>query len=131
MREDTEYTRMIQQLEEHGDYRVLRRVKLDLSPVDLSTENTSVAAVVDVETTGLDRAKDTIIELSIRRFRFDAAGRITKIDRAYSWLEAPKLPLSPDIIRLTGLTDEQLAGQTIDEEHGAKSKKHDSISAKR
>ncbi len=41
-------------------------------------------------------------------------GRITKLDRPYSWLEDPGQPLEPEIVLLTGLTDEQLAGCVID-----------------
>lgn len=119
MREDAEYAQIIQRLEEHGEYRVLRRVQVQPTLTAVPVENTSVAAIVDVETTGLLRAEDSIIELSVRRVRFDREGKITKVDHAYSWLEAPPLPLSPDIIRLTGLTDEQLAGRTIDEEHAS------------
>jgi DNA polymerase III subunit epsilon len=113
---DEDSARMIQRLEEAGDHRVLRRVQLQTVPATAVREDTTIAAVVDVETTGLDHPKDTIIELCIRRFRFDAAGGLTKLDRAYSWFEASMQPLSPEIIRLTGLTDEQIAGQSIDEE---------------
>lgn len=108
---------MIEALERGGAYRVLKRVCVkegEVGTVD-GTEPTSVGAALDVETTGLAVEADRIIELSIRRFRYDRAGRITKLDRAYSWLEDPGQPLEPEIKRLTGLTDEQLSGCAIDE----------------
>lgn len=36
-------------------------------------------------------------------------------DRPFSWLEDPERPLDSEIARITGLSDEQLAGQAIDE----------------
>lgn len=109
--------RVVEALESGGAYRVLRRVVVEEGEVAGSDEtlSTSVGAALDVETTGLAVETDRIIELSIRRFRFDPMGRITKLDRCYSWLEDPGQPLEPEIRRLTGLTDEQLAGCVIDE----------------
>jgi DNA polymerase-3 subunit epsilon len=76
---------------------------------------TWVAAVLDVETTGRDTQLDEVIELAVRRVRFDAEGIITKVDSARSWLEQPSSSLRPDVIEITGLTDEILAGCRIDE----------------
>src|SRR4051812_13964043 len=108
---------MIEALENGGAYRVLRRVEIEEGEVAGADEtvSTSVGAALDVETTGLELEADQIIELSIRRFRFDCLGRITKLDRPYSWLEDPGRALEPEIKRLTGLTDDQLAGCAIDE----------------
>jgi DNA polymerase-3 subunit epsilon len=108
---------LIEALESDGAFRVLRRVAVEYGDVEGSEETlpTSVGAALDVETTGLAVEADRIIELSIRRFRFDARGRIIKLDQAYSWLEDPGQPLEPEIKRLTGLNDEQLAGCAIDE----------------
>lgn len=72
--------------------------------------------VLDVETSGLDHRKGRIIELAMRRFRYNRAGEITHIDRGYEWREDPGEPLPDEIIRLTGLTDEDLAGREIDED---------------
>jgi DNA polymerase-3 subunit epsilon len=109
--------RMVEAFESGGAYRVLKRVAVEegvVAEADATTP-TSVAAAVDVETTGLAIETDRIIELSIQRSRFDAEGRITKLDQPYSWLEDPGRPLEPEIVRLTGLTDGQLAGCAIDE----------------
>lgn len=108
---------LIGALEGDGAFRVLRRVAVEEGDVAGTDETlpTSVGAALDVETTGLAVEADRIIELSIRRFRFDTIGRITKLDRPYSWLEDPGRSLEPEIVRLTGLTDQQLAGSAIDE----------------
>jgi len=102
-------------------FRVLRRVDLPEGVIESSDElaTSSVAAVLDVETTGLDHDADSIIELAIRRIRFDQSGRVLKIDRSYSWLEDPGRNVGPEITRITGLTDEELAGQVLDEGRAA------------
>jgi DNA polymerase-3 subunit epsilon len=109
---------MFLRLQRAADYRVLKRVEiaqgeLDLGGTALATE---VAAVLDVETTGLDQDVDRVVELAVRRIRFDCAGRVAKVDRSYSWLEDPGRPLQPEISRLPGLSDDDLRDRVIDEE---------------
>ncbi len=99
------------------DYRVLRRIKpVERFHVPTSREGLRIGAVLDVETTGLDRDGDRIIELAIQRFRFDEVGRIVEVGTPRVWREDPGRPLEPEITALTGLTDADLAGQAIDDE---------------
>jgi DNA polymerase-3 subunit epsilon len=107
---------MVATIEATGDFRVLRRLTLDDVPTsNTEGEETSIAAVVDVETTGTDPERHKIIELALRRFRFDANGVIVKVDRPHAWLQDPGAPLDKEIAALTGLSDADLAGQAIDE----------------
>lgn len=69
--------------------------------------------VVDVETTGLDPTKDRIIEIGIVEFAA-LSGEPPRLTRTYGALADPGLPLTPEIERITGLTDKMLAGQSID-----------------
>jgi DNA polymerase III subunit epsilon len=70
-----------------------------------NTSRIRTGAVVDVETTGLDRKNDAVIEIGIRKFRYDGVtGEI----------QDPGRPLSQEISELTGLTDEDLRGKKID-----------------
>jgi DNA polymerase-3 subunit epsilon len=104
-----------------GEYRVLRRVQVDELDCGPTVEaDTLVAAVVDVETSGLDPAEDGITELALRRIRFDGEGRVVKVDRLYSWLENPGGTLPDDVVRLTGITNEMLADKQIDEAQATK-----------
>ncbi|WP_243841227.1 3'-5' exonuclease [Novosphingobium sp. PhB55] len=106
-----------QALAHHPDYRILRRlVPVDHFHTPEAIGMTRVGVVLDVETTGLDHEHDKIIELAIQRFRFDDAGRIVQVGAPRVWREDPEVPLDPAIVKLTGLTNEVLAGQTIDEE---------------
>jgi len=99
-----------------GNYKVLRRLQLPVGPINVDCQaTTSVGLVVDVETTGLDPARHKIIELGVRRFRYNDKGEILRLDHPYNWLEDPGEPLDPLTTALTGLTDEMVAGQTIDD----------------
>ena len=110
----------VERLLADGGYRVQRRLDVEArSQVANDNTGTKIGVVVDVETTGIDKDRDVIIELALRRFRFDDAGLITKLDRCYRWLEDPGVPLDPQISAMTGLTDADLAGQRIDDEAAA------------
>ncbi|MBY0370743.1 DNA polymerase III subunit epsilon [bacterium] len=72
-------------------------------------------SVLDVETTGTDTARDKVIEIGIRMFRFDReSGAVLSRDDGYGALEDPGEPLDPLITRITGITDAMVAGQKID-----------------
>lgn len=78
-------------------------------------EQWRVGAVLDVETTGTQTASDKIIEIGIRLFKFDRqTGALLSRDEGYGALEDPGAPLSPEITRITGITDAMVAGQKID-----------------
>lgn len=105
-------------LDIHPDYRVLRRLgdAAHLAVDAGANVDTRVAAIVDVETTGLVSATDRIIELAVQRIRFTGAGQITQVGVARSWREDPEVQLDPAISKLTGLTEADLAGQAIDDD---------------
>lgn len=98
--------------------RILKKIEIRPGVTRLGDldGHTTTALVVDVETTGLDPAKDVVIELAMRRFRYDDRGIIVEIGRGWTWREDPGFPLSPEIISLTGLTDADLASQFIDDD---------------
>ena len=72
-------------------------------------------AAIDVETTGLDHDKDQIIEIGLRTFKFNReTGEILCLGMFYSGFQDPGMSLSAEIIEVTGITDEMVAGQNID-----------------
>ncbi len=109
-------TALIQQLEATGDYRVLRRFAPEASYGSAPASEIRKGLVVDVETTGLDPAADAIIELAAVPFRFSTtSGIVTEVLEPQSWLEDPGRPIPPEVVELTGISQEMVAGKRIDE----------------
>ena len=102
-------------LEASGDYRILRRVMpraisaASLSPTD------KIGVILDVETTGLDHTKDEVIELGMVRFSYSETDVVTGVTEAFQAFREPSVPISPEITDLTGITNEMVAGQRIDD----------------
>jgi DNA polymerase III subunit epsilon len=75
-----------------------------------------LALFVDVESTGLNTDEDKIIQFGAVLFEYDASGAIGSVQASYSSREDPGVPLSREIVEVTGLTDAQLKGQRINDE---------------
>jgi DNA polymerase III subunit epsilon len=110
---------MAEALEASGDYRVLRR----LDPRSLlSTANNvpiqilRLGLFIDVETTGLDTMTDEIIELGAVPFTYLPDGKIFDILEPYHNYRDPGRPIPPKITEITGITDEMVKGQAIDQQ---------------
>lgn len=103
-----------QRLEESGKYRILRR--LEPRPIRPRAQSPlpHVALLVDVETTGLHHARDEVIEIGAVAFTYDDDGGIGDVVGVYSGLRQPSEPIPAEITRLTGITNEMVAGQDID-----------------
>jgi len=107
---------MARSLVESGDYRVSSRLesRAEYHPADNTPK--LVAAVVDVETTGISPDSDKIIEFGVCLFEYDRQnGRIYKVLGSWEWLEDPGGPIPREITTITGLTDEMVAGHRIDD----------------
>ena len=115
MLSDADADCMARQVHQHRDYRVLRRV-LDphAAGVRVVPQGGMRLAIVDCETTGLNSAADSIIELAVMIVIVDASGHVVGYEGPVSWLEQPMFDLDPVITRITGITDEMLEGQHID-----------------
>jgi DNA polymerase-3 subunit epsilon len=117
MMSDAEADRMARQVHQHPDYRMLRRVpdphaagSCEVPPGGMRL------AIVDCETTGLNPAADSIIELAVMIVVVEESGNVVGYEEPVSWLEQPMFDLDPVITRITGITDDMLEGQRIDRE---------------
>ncbi len=107
-------------LDEHVDYRVLRRfVPRHAVHPERASGDDFVGLFVDVETTGLDASRDAIIEFAGVPFTYTREGWVAYVYEAYDALEDPGRPIPAAISKLTGITDEDVAGKRIDDERVA------------
>lgn len=105
---------LVRRLEETGRFRVLRKlVPRPIVPREQS-EFLNLAVLVDTETTGLVHTRDEVIEIGAVAFTYDDGGTIGNVVGVYSGLRQPSTPIPAEITRLTGITDEMVAGQDID-----------------
>jgi len=105
-----------QWLDAHPDYRVLRRLPVQLDWRGAQALAITRIVVLDTETTGLEHAKDKIIELAMLRLSVDSStgvpqGRVEVFDQ----LEDPGFPIPKEVTALTGLRDDDVQGQKLDE----------------
>ncbi|WP_187335341.1 3'-5' exonuclease [Novosphingopyxis iocasae] len=109
---------LARQLERNERYRVLRAVpdRFTKMPEDGTPPDGRCVAIVDTETTGLDPEKDSIVELAIMLLFVGDNGRVLGHLGPISWLQDPKVVLDHRISMITGLEDEDLRGQMIDDE---------------
>ena len=100
-------------LDDHEDYKVLRRVTR-YTILEKCPEGCKVGIFLDTETTGTDYSKDEVIELGMVPFVYNDENKIIGILKPFSKLRQPSVPISQEIISLTGITDQMVEGQTID-----------------
>jgi DNA polymerase-3 subunit epsilon len=107
---------MAQLLEQHGDYRVQRRLKPCLHWPGNAPLVVTRVVVLDTETTGLDQSKDQIIELALLRVDIDNATGLPVGDvLVYDGLEDPGRSIPKEVVAITGITDADVRGQRLDE----------------
>lgn len=114
---DVDADRLARQVHQNPDYRVLRRIPDPHAEgvTDVPPGGRRIA-VLDCETTGLDPVAHSVIELAVMIVIVDAAGKVVGHEAPVSWFEQPEVDLEPEIVRITGITNEMLAGQHIDRE---------------
>jgi len=110
-------TGMIQQLEQSGRYRVIERLHTPETYRQGAPHTARIGVVIDTETTGLDTGCDKIIELGFIAFEYDAgSGLIYRVLHSYDGFEDPGQPLQDIVKQITGITDEMLTGQHLDDD---------------
>ncbi len=104
------------QLDGHPDFRVLRRLDVAREWPALTGAGVSQAVVLDTETTGMDHARDKVIELALVKFEYSrASGEVGRVCGVYDGLEDPGAPIPPESTAVHGITDAMVAGKRLDE----------------
>ncbi|MDB5651719.1 MAG: uncharacterized protein JWL62_3239, partial [Hyphomicrobiales bacterium] len=100
-------------LEQSGDYKVLRRFQPRIAPINAPAPNERLGIFLDLETTGLDPAKDEIIEIAMVPFLYSVDGNLLAVGEPFQSYQDPGISIPAEITALTGITDEMVQGQTI------------------
>jgi DNA polymerase-3 subunit epsilon len=107
-------------LEQHDDYRVLRRIPLSAQwELPGGRPPSRRGLFVDVETTGLDVETDEIIEVALLPFDYDpGSGELLAVHehQALDDLRDPGIPIPAVSTQVNGITDDMVRGKTIDED---------------
>jgi DNA polymerase III subunit epsilon len=109
---------MAQRLEQDPDYRVLRRLKpiSDYGPPPAGPLESRRVLVLDTETTGLSHQNDKVIELAMLLVSVDlTTGLPFGPVELFEGFEDPGMPIPAIAKEVTGITDEMVAGQRIDD----------------
>jgi len=116
MSHDTHIQQAIQTLEADGRFRILEKLALHSHYAELPSSKLRRGVVLDVETTGLDWRQDRIIEIALLPFDYSpASAQIAQVHPAISYLEDPGRAIPAEITELTGISNEMVKGQRIDE----------------
>lgn len=109
---------MARALTASGWYRVTRqfRPRNRYAAEDGSPKKT--ALFVDVETTGLHFADDRIIEFAAVPFEYSlTTGEVHTVGKGASYFEDPGIPIPEKVTAMTGISDDMVRGQRINDGH--------------
>lgn len=113
-----EIKKCIETIVKSGDYEVIRILKEQLKnfkPIGSVDESTlSKVCILDTETTGLDYQKDEIIEIAFSIITFDSNGNMYDVVETFHSYQEPEIPISEKITQITGITNEDVEGKSID-----------------
>jgi len=79
-----------------------------------------IGVFLDIEATGLSFTEDKLIELGMVKFEYSLDGRIFRILEEFNGYQDPGSTISTFITGLTGINDDMVKGQKIDESDVAK-----------
>lgn len=107
---------MADQLSAHPDFKVKRRLLPILNFGPATGGPTRRVLILDTETTGLDWRAESIIELAMLAVDVDLqTGKPVGEVEVYEDFEDPGRPIPPEIVKLTGITSQDVKGQKLNE----------------
>lgn len=115
-RPGADFDGMADALEQHADFRVQRRLKPRWQWPATPGQSVTRVLLLDTETTGLDAAKDQIIELALLAVDIDNVTGLPSGElRVYDGLEDPGRPIPKEVVAITGITDADVQGHRLDD----------------
>jgi len=104
----------IDQLKRENNKIVLSYLGLPAPEMLITDKECISLAFLDVETTGLDKRNDQIIELAIKVVNVEkTSGKIVSIEGEYESYSDPGFEISDRISQLTGIRNEDIKGKAI------------------
>lgn len=94
--------------------KIWQDIPMEVPEVASVRIDNKVLTIIDLETTGLDFQSDKIIEIGLISIVFNLEEGIIGLRHQYTAMQDPGEPLTVKIQEITGLTDAQLASQSID-----------------
>lgn len=104
---------LAKQLNDSGQYQVLRKFQAITNYSQPSGEPLHLVCIIDTETTGLDTQSCEIIELGYQILEFDSNGQLYRVLKAKNFLNEPEGVISAEVTQVTGLTLEDVKGHSI------------------
>ncbi|MGA7324292.1 MAG: 3'-5' exonuclease [Rhodomicrobium sp.] len=101
-------------LEARGNYRVLRRLEKRDRSASAIPANSFTGIILDTETTGMIPGADEVIEFGMLKFEYGQDGQVYRVLDSFNRLRQPTKPIPASITTITGITNEEVAGQIID-----------------
>jgi DNA polymerase-3 subunit epsilon len=103
-------------LEQHSDYRVLRRLKIKTQYGLDENRPAQYGLILDTETTGLDLKEDQVVELAMLMFEYDpVTGKAGRICEIFSELEQPRSPIPASATAIHGITNDMVSGKKFND----------------
>lgn len=104
-------------LNAHPDFKVIRRILPRQIFAEMNGHEVMKGVIIDTETTGINPAKDAVIELGMILFEYDPlTGQAFRVLDVFDELEDPGFPIPAESTAVHGITDEMVSGKRIDDD---------------
>ena len=103
------------QLNQSDQYRVITKYNKPEFYHLSAPISKKIGVFLDIEATGLSFNEDKLIELGMVKFEYSDDGRIFRVLEEFNGYEDPGKDISAFITELTGINDDMVKGQEIDE----------------